>query len=407
MVSGRRLAARLTPDALRQVRGGHPWVYADAITSITDGGRSGDLAVIFDDRRRFAAIGLFDPDSPIRIKVLHRGSPTTIDQDWWTTQIGEALARRATLAADPATTAWRVVHGENDGLPGLVVDRYADTAVIKLYSAALAPHLDDIVAALLVTLGPERIVLRTGRLATEHLPSTLTDGLTLVGDAPSAPIAYRELGLDFSADVVRGQKTGGFLDQRENRGLVAAHSAGGTVLDVFCCTGGFGVHAAAAGATAIHFVDQSPGAIAAARANMAANAGRIALRPNRIDSTVGDAFEVMTAMASTGRRFDVVIVDPPSFAPNRAAIPAALRAYGHLTDLALRLVNRGGLVFQASCSSRVTTEDFMRVVNSTAVRAGASWTELARTGQPLDHPIGFPQGAYLKAVLAKVDRYRG
>ena len=231
--------------------------------------------------------------------------------------------------------------------------------------------------------------------------------MTLIGDAPTAPIAYRELGLDFTADVVRGQKTGAFLDQRENRGLVAAHSAGGTVLDVFCCTGGFGVHAAAAGATAVHFVDQSPGAIDTARANMAANAGRIALRSNRIESTVGDAFEVMTAMASTGRRFDVVIVDPPSFAPHRAAIPAALRAYGHLTELALRLVNRGGLVFQASCSSRVTTEDFIRVVNSTAVRAGVAWTELARTGHTIDHPIGFPQGAYLKAVLAKVDRYRG
>lgn len=402
----RRLATRLSADALRQVRGGHPWVYADAITSIDDGGRPGDLAVVFDDKRRFAAIGLYDPDSPIRIKVLHRGRPTPIDRAWWIAQVAAAADRRAALASDPATTAWRVVHGDNDGLPGLVVDRYDDTAVVKLYAAALVPHLDDIVAAVDAALAPTRVVLRASRLVGPYLPQPLADGVALRGEVPTEPVAYLENGLAFAAEVVRGQKTGAFLDQRDNRALVAAHADGARVLDVFCCTGGFGVHAAAGGASAVHFVDQSAGAIDTARDNIERNRAVTAVAVCPVTSEVGDAFAVMESLAATGRRFDIVVVDPPSFAPRQAAVPAALGAYRRLTALALRLVEPDGLLFQASCSSRVTPEQFIGAVHAGAHTAGVTLAEIVRTGHPADHPIGFPQGAYLKAVLARVPRRR-
>ena len=399
---GRRLAVRVTADALRQVRGGHPWIYADAITSIGEDGRAGDLAVVFDDRRRFAAIGLYDPDSPIRIKVLHTGRAATIDGEWWRGRVAASVERRAPLAADPATTAWRAVHGENDGLPGLVVDRYADTAVVKLYSAALVAHLDDVVGAVSAALAPERVVLRASRAVAAHLPPGLADGCTIVGPPADGPVEYRENGLTFGADVVNGQKTGAFLDQRDNRALVGRHSAGARVLDVFCCTGGFSVHAAAGGARAVYLVDQSSGAVAAALANRDRNVARPAVARCRFTTDVRDAFEVMAGLAAAGRRFDVVVVDPPSFAANQRAVAGALRAYRRLTRLALDVVESGGLLFQASCSSRVTTEEFVASFHAEATSAGVRLSEVARPAHPRDHPVGFPQGTYLKAVLARV-----
>ncbi|MFV0308670.1 MAG: class I SAM-dependent rRNA methyltransferase [Desertimonas sp.] len=399
-MSGPRLAVRISADALRQIRGGHPWVYADAITSISRGGSAGDLAVVFDDRRRFAAIGLYDPDSPIRIKILHHGDPTPIDRAWWIRQVSGAMERRSALAQDQATTAWRVVHGENDGLPGLVVDRYADTAVVKIYSAALIDHLDDIVAGVETVLHPARIVLRASRQVVGRLPGRWAAG-TVVGHSPTGPIEYRELGLTFAADVVRGQKTGAFLDQRDNRALVARHAAGRSVLDVFCCTGGFAVHAAAGGAGAVHLVDQSAGAIDTARANLDRNGATAA-----VTSTVGDAFATMEHLVRQRKRFGVVVIDPPSFAPNQAAVPAARHAYRRLTRLGIQLVEPGGVLFQASCSSRIGRDEFVTLANEEIKRSGARFDRLAQTGHPLDHPIGFAQGAYLKALLGRVGDHR-
>ncbi len=397
----RRLAVRVTADALRQVRGGHPWVYADSITSVSEGGAAGDLAVIFDDRRRFAAIGLYDPDSPIRVKILHAGRPVPIDRGWWTDRVRVAHARRDPLAGSADTTAYRVVHGENDALPGLVVDRYAGVAVVKLYSPALVAHLEDITAAVLAVLDPATIVLRASRLVAPTLPLPLADGVTIHGPAPAGLVEYRENGLRLAADVVAGQKTGAFLDQRDNRALVGAHARGADVLDVFTCTGGFALHAAAGGARSVHLVDQSRRAVEAARHNRTLNLDRPAVAACAYSSVVGDAFTVMAALAQAGRTFDLVVVDPPSFAQSQAQVPGALRAYRRLTALALDLVRPGGRLFQASCSSRVGTEDFTAAVHSEAAAKRVPVTEVARTAHPLDHPVGFAHGTYLKALLVQ------
>ena len=409
-VSGRRIAVRVSPAALREVRAGSPWVFDRSITSTGEPGAAGDLAVIFDDKRRFAAIGLWDPASPVRIKVLHVGSPAMIDGVWWHAAILAALERRASLTADDTTNAFRVVHGENDGLPALVVDRYAATLVVKLYSAAWFPHLAAVVDALVELTAPERIVLRLARSVAAGQTFGLADGDTLVGAPPAGPVFFRERGLTMEADVVHGQKTGHYLDQRDNRALVRGLAAERDVLDVFSSTGGFALAAAAGGARSVHLVDQSAPALAAAERNIAHNRRLREVRGCAIHTTVGDAFDVLAALdrraTRESDRFDVVVIDPPSFASRQSQVDRALRAYAALTRLGVALLRPGGTLVQASCSSRVPADDFFDTVSAAARDAGRPLHEIRRTGHPVDHPITFPQGAYLKAIFARTMGHR-
>jgi 23S rRNA (cytosine1962-C5)-methyltransferase len=402
VVGERRLALRVTPDALRQIRGGSPWLYDGSITSASHDGAAGDLAVVFDENRKFAAIGLWDPTSPIRVKLLHSGSPTAIDGAWWLERLSACLERRQALVDDPDTTGYRCVHGENDGLPGLVVDRYADTLVIKLYTSAWFPHLSVVIATLTGLLAPERIVLRLSRAVAMGETFGLDDGDTVVGDPPNQPVFFRERGLTLEADVVHGQKTGHFLDQRDNRALVRGMAAGADVLDVFASTGGFSVSAAAGGATSVHLIDQSAPALEAAKRNLEHNHRIGEVRRCAVHTTTGDAFQVLANLAEKGELFDIVIIDPPSFASNQAAVPRAIAAYARLTRLGLAVTRRGGTLIQASCSSRVSVDDFAHGVLDAAASAGAEVAETRRTGHAVDHPIGFEFGGYLKAIFLNV-----
>lgn len=405
-VSDRRLAVRVTPDALRQVRAGHPWVYDQSVASVRPDGSVGDLAVVFDRRRRFAGIGLFDPGSPIRLKMLHAGGPVPIDEGWYRSRLSESMERRRPLLDGPdgALGALRLVSGENDGLPGLVVDRYADVLVVKLYSAIWWPWLRCIVEQLLELTAPSGVVLRLARLLQDDDAVPLRDGDVIAGAVPSGPVRFSEAGLLFDADVRRGQKTGHFLDQRGNRIAVGAMTEGRDVLDVFTSTGGFSVHAAAGGATSVHGVDLSGPTLAAAERNVALNSHLPRVAACRYTTEVGDAFEVMGRMSREGRRFDLVVVDPPAFAQRQDRVESALRAYARLTGLACSLLRRGGVLVQASCSSRVTDEQFHGAVGRAAIAAGHVLHEIARSGHELDHPIGFPEGGYLKAGFWTVER---
>jgi 23S rRNA (cytosine1962-C5)-methyltransferase len=409
----RRLATRVTKDAARQIRGGHPWVFDHSITSIKEGGVAGDLAVVFDEQRDFMAIGLYDPASAIRVKILHAGRPVQIDAAFWVERLRAARELRAP-AFDPShTTGYRCVHGENDGMPGLVLDRYADTFVLKLYSPAWLPHLAAVVDAIVAVFAPVALVLRLSRnLQQADLPPValsdgtavaVRDGVAVRGELPAAPIPFIENDLRFEADVVHGQKTGFFLDQRDNRLRVRAAAQRARVLDVYCCTGGFSVNAAAGAATLVHSVDISPAAIAAAQRNMARNAGRVAVRSCTHQVSTGDAMTVMSQMVDAGRVFDVVIVDPPSFASRQDQVEGALRAYGRLTELAVQLLVPGGLLVQASCSARVTTEQFLAAVGDAAYGMDVRLDGISHTTHAVDHPVAFAQGAYLKAIFARVE----
>lgn len=397
----RRLAVRATPDACRQLRGGSPWLYDGSITSVSDDAAPGDLAVVFDDRRKFVAIGLWDPTSPIRLKVLQAGAPMPIDDGFWRSRLSAAADRRAGLVADPDTDAFRLVHGENDGLPGLIVDVYADVDVVKLYTPAWFPHLRAVLDALRSIGRGGRVVLRLGRSVAAGETFGLADGDTIVGERVERPVMFRERGLRMEADVVHGQKTGHFLDQRDNRALVRSMAAGLDVLDVFASTGGFALNAAAGGARSVHMIDQSSPAVETARRNLRHNRDVPEVRHCAVHATVGDAFEVLARLAERDESFDLVVVDPPSFASNQAAVPRALAAYSRLTRLALAVTKPGGTLVQASCSSRVGADDFVQAVLAAAASAGRDVHVTRRTGHAVDHPIGFEHGEYLKAVYLR------
>jgi 23S rRNA (cytosine1962-C5)-methyltransferase len=395
--SDRRLAVRVTADAQRWLRGGHPWLYEGSITSVSHEGSPGDLAVIFDGNRDFCAIGVWDPTGPIRVRILHAGSPTKIDDDWWFGRVAAAVGRRAALTADPATTGFRLVHGENDGLPGIVVDAYGPHLVVKIDTAAVVVHLRAVLEALAVLLEPTptSVLLRTSRSVDPADLHGLTEGAVLQGDPPDTA-EFLENGLSFGADLRRGQKTGHFLDQRDNRAGVGAIALGRRVLDVFSCTGGFGVHAAAGGATSVTFVDQSAPALAAARANMARNAP--AAGECRVDTVAGDAFAVLDDLRRRRELFDIVVVDPPSFARRASEVHGALQAHRKLTGAALDVLGPAGRLVQVSCSSRIDADTFTATVVGAARDHGRALGAVEKTSHPLDHPVGFPEGAYLAAI---------
>ena len=397
----------MTPDALRHIRGGHPWVFESSIRSVSHDGAPGDLAVVFGDRREFVAIGLWDPGSPIRLRILHSGSPSAVDGSFWRARLASALGRRAALVADPATTGFRLVHGENDAMSGFVADLYGSTVVVKLYSAAWFAHLPAVLEALvdataLAGLDVDRIVVRLSRNLQAGGRTGLRDGSVVLGEEPLRPVEFLENGLRFEADVIGGQKTGHFLDQRENRARVRDLAAGCRVLDVFACTGGFSLHAAAGGAINVTSVDLSRRSLATAEANFAHNATNPAVAAARHTTTVGDAFDVMDDLRGRRRRFDLVVVDPPSFAQKEPDRDGAIEAYGRLADLGLDLVEDGGTYVQSSCSSRVSTDEFRAAVRGAAVRSGRRVTVIGETAHAADHPIGFAQGAYLQSLFLTV-----
>ncbi len=395
---GTPIALRVKPAAERAIRAGHPWLYEAAIRRQSRPGASGDLAVVFDGKGRFLAVGLYDPASSIRVRVLQHGEPAPIGREWFQSRLADAVHLRAPLFG-AETNGYRLVHGENDGLPGAVVDRYDQTLVLKLYSSAWVPHLRDLVAALEDATRFERLVLRLGRAASERpaLLHGLEDGDLLLGPPLKGPLVFRENDLLFEVDPANGQKTGFFLDQRENRARVGRLARGREVLNVFAYTGGFSVYAARGGATSIVSTDISEPALASARRNMAINGESRATEHTTI---AGDAFEVMADLARARRRFDLIVVDPPTFASRRSEIAGALRAYASLTRLALEILQPGGILVSASCSSRVRAEDFFTTTQQAARDAGRRLQEMERTGHAPDHPIGFPQGAYLKCLFA-------
>ncbi len=397
--SDRRIALRVTPEAERALRGGHPWLFERAITRQSHEGQAGDLAVVFDRKDRFLAVGLYDPHSTIRARILQRGEPAAINRAWFAARLAEAARLRAPLLAQE-TTGYRLVHGGNDGLPGLVVDRYERTLVLKLYTSAWLPRLRDLLPALAKAAPAERVVLRLGRTLGRGDASPLRDGMILSGPPLEGAVLFSENGLRFEADPVRGQKTGFFLDQRENRARVEELAAGKSVLDVFAYTGGFSLYAARGGARVVVSLDASAPALESAARNLALNRHHPSVAAASHEMLVEDAFEGLARLGKSRRRFDVVIVDPPAFARRQTQVVPALAAYARLTRMSLGVLRPGGTLVQASCSSRVGAEPFFEEVNRAAAQAGRPLREIERTGHPLDHPVGFKEGEYLKCLFA-------
>lgn len=397
-----RLRLHVTPAAEHAVRRGHPWVYADKISHHSRPGEVGDLAVLYDRHDRFFALGLYDPGSPLRVRILHAGEPVQVDSDWWRRHLADALERRRGLF-DARTTGWRVLHGENDHWPGLVLDRYGDVAVVKLYTAAWLPRLGELVPLFQEALAPRSIILRLSRNIAEVARARFgrTDGALLFGEPVGEAVVFLEDGLKFEAEVVRGQKTGFFLDQRENRRIVGSLARGMEVLNAFSFSGGFSLQAARGGASAVTDLDISPHALDGARRNFALNQDCPAVAAARHQTVQADTFDWLAAQ--TRREFDLVILDPPSLARREAERSGALAAYSRLATLGASRVRHGGVLFAASCSAHVPAEEFFQVVRQGVQRAGRSFRELQSTTHPPDHPARFPEAHYLKGIYLRLD----
>lgn len=391
---GKRIALHITRDAERQIRGGHPWLHANSITKQSHEGKTGDLAVVFDQKRKFLAIGLYDPDSEIRCRVLQHHTPATINGEFFEAQFANAVQKRAELP--PNTTGYRLLNGENDGFPGLILDRYADVLVVKLYTAAWVPFLPTLTAVFRGQFPDASILLQTSRNMEASVSSEW-----LAGEPVAFPITFIENGFTFEADPLEGQKTGFFLDQRENRARVETFSAGKRVLNVFAYTGGFSLYAARGGATHVTSLDISQPALDAAERNFLLNQDAPNVAACNHTIVRGDAFDELARLANHKQTFDVVIIDPPSFANKAAHVNNALGAYQKLATRGLRVLAPEGILVMASCSSRVSSEAFFNAIHEAANQMGYSLTEIERTGHALDHPITFREGAYLKCLFTK------
>jgi 23S rRNA (cytosine1962-C5)-methyltransferase len=392
------LRLRLSAAAESVVRGGHPWVFAGSVRKQNRPGKTGELAVIYDRNNEFLAAGLFDPDSPIRVRILHSGKPQPINRDWWRRHLDEALARRAGLF-DDQTTGYRCLNGESDGWPGLVLDRYDTTLALKLYTAAWLPRLGEVVE--LLAAAENRIVLRLSRniAGLAETQFGYKDGQILHGAGLEGPVVFQESGLRFEADVLRGQKTGFFLDQRENRRNVESLAAGRAVLNLFSYSGGFSLYAARGGAASVCSVDISAHALAAAERNFALNGNFPAVAGCPREMAQADVFAWLRDAAA--RRFDLIVLDPPALAKRQSEREEAMRAYARLLTGAMERLSAKGMLVAASCSAHVAAGDFFGLAREAARRTGRGFEEWRTTGHAADHPVTFAEGEYLKCIYLR------
>jgi len=395
-----QLRLRVGRTAESMLRKGHPWLFAESVREQNRDGQLGELAVIFDANNRFLAIGLFDPDSPIRVRILHAGKPQPIDLAWWQSRLEKTFARRNNLF-DEQTTGYRYINGENDGWPGLVLDRYDQTLVLKIYTSAWFPRLAEILELIAAQIPNERIVLRLSRNIQEKAEKefSLADGKILRGASLDEPVIFLESGLRFEADVLRGQKTGFFLDQRENRRRAEALAAGRTVLNAFSFSGGFSVYAARGGATAVASLDLSAHALTAAERNFLLNRENPNVARCRHEIIQADAFEWF--QKKPVQRFDLIVLDPPSLAKREAERAEAIRAYSNLMASAIDRLSPEGILVAASCSAHVSSEEFFNLAQQTANKSGRKFEELETTGHAPDHPATFREGKYLKCIFLR------
>ena len=372
----------------------HPWIFSGALEKAS--GKAGDTVEVVDSAKKFVARAAYSPKSQIRARVWSFDANEAVDAGFFRGRIEKALALREALPAAKHTNALRLIHGESDGLPGLVVDRYADVLVAQFLAAGVERWRDPILDALTELSGCTAIFERSDAEVRK------LEGLeSRIGFARGNQNASRcpiiEYGLNFRVDVEQGQKTGFFLDQRENRHRIRALAAGREVLDGFCYTGGFSVAALAGGAKRVTAIESSKDAIQIAKENLAANP----LDASRVEFVQADVFSKLRDLRDRNARFDLVVLDPPKFAPTAAQVKKAARAYKDINLWALKLLAPGGLLATFSCSGGVSAELFQSIVAGAALDAGADARIIERFGAAADHPVAleFPEGEYLKGLL--------
>jgi 23S rRNA (cytosine1962-C5)-methyltransferase len=384
----------------KSVKRRHPWIFSGAVEKIAGDPALGETIEVRDASGQTLALAAYSPHSQIRARVWTFDPSEDVDAGFFRARLARALALREALPAARHTNALRLVHGESDGLPGLVVDRYGDVLVAQFLAAGVERWREPILDALAELTSSEAVYERSDAEVRnlEHLPAR-TGFVRGDRNASRAPIL--EHGLNFRVDVQEGQKTGFFLDQRDNRQRIRALAQQRVVLDGFSYTGGFAIAALAGGARHVTAIESSVPALEVAKDNLACNP----LDASKVDFVHADVFAHLRALRDRNAKFDLVILDPPKFAPTAAQAAKAARAYKDINLLALKLLSPGGLLATFSCSGGVSAELFQSIVAGAALDAGGQAKIIERFGAAADHPVAleFPEGEYLKGLLVFKD----
>lgn len=389
---------RLKPGREKTARQRHPWVFSGALAASPRKIAPGEIVRVTDSKGGFVAYGYFNPRSQIRIRLLEWDEGAKIDRDWWAARIRDSVAARDTVLGDD-TDACRLIFGESDLLPGLIVDRYGPFLVLQASTAGIERVKDDIIAILEELLHPEGVYERSEGESRNLEGLALSSGV-LWGTAPPNGLIVRENGLRFRVDIAGGQKTAFYIDQRENRKIVSSFAAGRDILDCFCYSGAFSIYALSVGARSATLVDSSAHGLAIAKENLNLNG----LDGKNHEIIEDDVFRALRRFRGTGRAFDMVILDPPKFAPNKASLKKALLAYKDINMLGMQLLRPGGFLATFSCSGAVDSQTLQTVLFWAGEDAGRRVQIIHSLSQASDHPrlVTFPESEYLKGFICRV-----
>jgi 23S rRNA (cytosine1962-C5)-methyltransferase len=390
--------AVVKPRRARPFYGRHPWVLDSAVARLEGAVADGDVVDLFSDVGKFIARGLYNSASRIRVRLYTWDVQQALDEAFWRSRMQTALALRSSLALDAPNGAARLVFSEADGLSGLVVDRYAQWLAVQVTGLGMARRLPQLVDILRELVKPRGIFIRTEKGAAKAEGIDLRDGLYW-GEAPNGPAFIEENDIRYGVDLAEGQKTGFYLDQRDNRRAAARYLAGRRVLDLFCYTGAFSLNAAVHGrAREVIGFDSSAKAVALARANAELN-GVPGVRFEK-----SDCFSALDALVANGERFGAVILDPPKFARSRQSVDDALRAYHRLNRRAVDALEPGGILVTCSCSGHVTREDLLFMLLGVAEQTGREIQVLETRAAAPDHPLSVTclETEYLKCLICRV-----
>ncbi len=389
----------LNPGREKSVLLRHPWIFSGAVQSVKGNPVSGETVDVVTSKGDWLCRAAYSPTSQIRARIWTWSQDEAVDEAYFSKRINTAIVNRQQLGLFKKSDAIRLIHGESDGLPGLVADIYGRVVVTQALSAGIDPWKMEIARILKEQTGAECIVERSD-VEVRKLEGLDEFTGVLIGKEPAGEVTINEAGLRFGVDVLRGQKTGFYLDQRENRMLAGNLAHGRRVLNCFSYTGGFTIHALAGGAEDVLSIDSSAEAISAARRNMELND----LPANRAIWMEADVFQALRNLRDRAETFDMIILDPPKFAPTAAHAARAARAYKDINLLAFKMLRPGGLLFTFSCSGGVTPELFQKIVAGAAQDANVNARVSHWMTQAADHPVAlnFPEGHYLKGLVCEV-----
>ena len=387
------MSITLNPNREKSLLRRHPWIFASAIRHVDETHASGSTVDLLSSEGQFLARASYSPNSQIRARVW-TFNDEPVDEEFFRKKIRAAIEMRSVLSG--SSKSLRLIHAESDGLPGLIVDRYEDVLVLQSLTAGSEFWKETIADLLVEETGIAAIYERSDADVRELEGLKPITGI-LRGTITNLQIPITEYGLEFKVDIAHGHKTGFYLDQRENRRRVGELSKNRDVLNCFCYTGGFSIHALANGAKSVLSVDSSADALALLEENIALNQ----LPADRHTSLEGDVFQLLRKFRDANRSFDLIVLDPPKFAPTAAHAEKASRAYKDINLLAFKLLRRGGLLFTYSCSGGIDAALFQKIVASAALDAGVDATIIEHLSQGSDHPVSlhFPEGMYLKGLV--------